>query len=307
MNTTLPAGYELPAELLAHQKTLDELITKAKKTRAAIDETAAQIPLLDVEAQELTAKLAVTDADRCTAEDSEVKALDAAIKKLAEALDSKQRALARAKNVLIVHEARAPEHDEAVQAAVIVLQNDLIAFGNGVMEQARAELLEKVKPLQGLFAALRTIGATGEARAVREFVEAAYVPDPKGFSNSVGYERRFGTNLLAEQPDPEHAQLAAHLSAALAPIRASLAAGKALGTFVPLDRRPRPYIRRGDSPGELTRAGNAARIAAQGQVAPSEITSSAPQASGFTRKHRADGTSIDAEESRISSLVRRLA
>jgi hypothetical protein len=255
MNITDPAGHELPAafklpdELLAHQKALDDLVAKAKKTRAAVDETATQLPLLDEELQELTAKLAVKDADRWTAEDSEVKALDAEVKKFADALDAKQRALNRARNALIIHEARAPEHDEEVQAAVIVLENDLIAFGGDMTENLRAELLEKVKPLQGVFEAFRAIGALG-GPGVRDVIEAAYVPDPKGFmrmqASGMGW-MNYGTNLLAEAPEAEHAQQAGAIVEALRPVRASLAAAKGLGAYVPLDKRPKPYVRRGYS------------------------------------------------------------
>jgi hypothetical protein len=245
---TLPAGYELPAELLDHQKALDELVAKAKKTRAAVDVAAAQIPALDAEVQELTAKLAVKDADRYTAEASEVKSLDAEVKKLVDALDSKQRALNRAKNALIVQEARAPEHDEEVRSAVVVLENDLIDFGDTAIDLLRAELLEKVKPLQGVFAAMRVISLNTAGMAAREFVDAAFLPDPKEFNRaSVGGRMHFGTNLLAESPEPEYAQHAQAMSVALAPIRASLAAGKALGSYVPLDRRPKPYVRKGYS------------------------------------------------------------
>lgn len=245
-SSTQITSMALPPELLEDQQTLDEAVAKAKRTRAAVDETAANIPALEADVQELTTKLAEKDADRAIADDGDVKALDTEIKKLGVELDSAQRALNRAKNALKIHEARAPEQDEAVQAAVVVLEQDLIALGGNMLEQLRAEILEKVKPLQGVFAAFRALRALGN-EGVRDVIDAAWVPDPKGFMRlSAGAgSMNYGTNLLAEAPEPEHAQLAESISKAVAPVRASLAAAKALGSYVPLDKRPKAYVRRG--------------------------------------------------------------
>lgn len=299
---TLPSGLELPPELLAHQKALDELVDKAKRTRAAVDTTAAQIPVLDEGVQELTAKLAVKDADRCTAEDGEVKALDAEIRKLAEALDAQQRALNRAKNALIIHEARAPEHDEAVQAAVMVLENDLIKYSDKTLDQLRAELLEKVKPLQGVFAALRCLDQRMGSLA-RDVCDAAFVPDPRAFNRVHAHGAgpiNYGTNLLAEAPESEHAQLADAIRAALGPVRASIAAAKGLGTYTPIAARPKPYVRKGQE------VGLGWKKPAQPQAnGPAPL----PPSSGFKRTMKSDGTPIDEEPTaaKLRSLVARMA
>lgn len=296
-----PAEVQLPAALLANQHALDDAVSKAKRTRAAVDETAAQIPALEAQVQELGAKLAEKDADRAIAEDADIKALDAEIKKLGADLDSTQRELNRARNALKVHEERAPEHDEVVRAAVNVLENDLLTFSSDVIERLRTEILEKVKPLQGVFAAFRALGPLGGI-AIRDVIDAAYIPDPKGFVRMQGGtgvgSLNCGTNLIAQEPEPDHAELAKAISQALAPVRASLVAGKALGSYVPLARRPKPYVRQGMVSGEATRAAAAARENSEAAKPAALPAAQQAQASGFRRKHHADGSAIDGDMGR---------
>lgn len=312
------AGVDLPAELLADQKALDDAVAKAKRTRAAVDETAAQIPALDAQVQELTAKLAEKDADRAIAEDVDVKGLDAEVNRLGADLDSTQRGLNRARNALKVHEERAPALDEEVRAAVVVLENDLLTFSGDLTERLRAEILERCKPLQGAFAALRALGPLGGV-GVRDVIDAAYIPDPRGFVRMQGGTGvgsiNCGTNLLAGEPEPEHAELAKAITQALAPVRASLVAGKALGSYVPLDKRPKPYVRKGWSSQGVTgeRRAAAEQSTAHASSAQSQLPQAAqggpaaqPQASGFQRKHHADGTPIDGDMGRqmVDNMMR---
>lgn len=257
---------ELPPQLVADHKALDHAIAKAKRTRAAVEEAAAQIPVLEAEVQELTAKLAEKDADRAIADDAEVKALDAEIKKIASDVDSKQRSLNRARNAVQVLEARAPEHDAELRDAAVAAENDIRVLAGNLMEQLRAQLLEQVKPLQGVLAALRAVAPI--APQVREYTAAVCLPDLKGFAGTQQhFGMVFGVNLLAEEPDVEHGRLAAAITEALCPIRASLAAAKSLGAFVPLAKRPKPYVRKSWTNDGVTGEKRAAAEAAQSEAA----------------------------------------
>jgi hypothetical protein len=142
-----------------------------------------------------------------------------------------------------------------------------------------------------VFAALRSLDQRIGSLA-RDVCDAAFVPDPKGFnrvqSHGGGF-MNFGTNLLAEQPEPEHGALAADLRETLAPVRASIAAGKALGTYVPLAKRPKPYVIKGQKVGLGWKESPPAAEPATQQPAPG------PQ------------SSEDPDNRRLRSLVSRLA
>jgi hypothetical protein len=291
--TELGAGLQLPADLIEHHKALDESVAKAKRMRAAVDETAAAIPTLEAEAKRLDEQIGEKDADLSVAmvdDERKVKILDVELKKLAGELASKQQALHRSRNIIKVLESRAPEQDEVVQQAVIVLENDLLRFGDSMMDQIRAELLEQVKPLQGVFAAIRALAPVGDSN-VRELIQAAHVPDPSDCRRIQGPgvgAMTFGTNLLALEPEPEYRARAEAISATLAPIRTSIVAAKALGNYLPLDRRPKPYVRRG-----YTMDGEATRAARAKEAAEAERAAAEAQRPGFKRSINSGGSLVD--------------
>jgi hypothetical protein len=130
-----------------------------------------------------------------------------------------------------------------------VLHISIESFGGELADRLRAQLIETMKPVQGLFAAFRAIAHLGN-RQMSDVIAAAYVPDPSGFMRVPGNAHgqdwvNYGVNLLDQQPEDQHLQLSRTIAEALAPVRASLGAGRAWTQYVPLARRPKRYVRKG--------------------------------------------------------------
>jgi hypothetical protein len=82
---------------------------------------------------------------------------------------------------------------------------------------------------------------------LRDFLAAALVPDPDGFMRfpAGGGWVNQGANLLDMPPDDIGAAAARAITEGLKPVRESLAAARAHSNYVPLAKRPKPYVRKG--------------------------------------------------------------
>ena len=100
-----------------------------------------------------------------------------------------------------------------------------------------------VKPLLRIMEKARAVGP-----ALNDFCRGAYVPDPVGFilanSNIGTTTGNIGFNLLSEAsglPNP--------IAEVMAPVNAALNALRAHRPYVPLAKRPQPYVIKGSSEG----------------------------------------------------------
>jgi hypothetical protein len=238
------ASYAPSAELLAARDAVEAARQRSARVREQVDATAMQITALEGEVHKLQTDLANREAERALADDGAAKKLDAEIKRLAGDLDSKSRELNRARNLLQALETKAPEIDEEVRAAGTVLQSEQGIWASNAAQALRNELQEAVRPLVRVMARARAVGGP----ELRDFLSAALVPDPEGFMRfpvSGGGWVNQGTNLLDAPPDEIGAAAARAISENLKPVRESLAAVRSHGDYVPLAKRPKPYVRKG--------------------------------------------------------------
>ncbi len=237
--------YALTPEVIQAIEAVHDAIARRKVLDEAVNEAPARIAALEQEADRMRGELARLDADIALCDDAEVPAKERAIKKLDGDLSTKETELRRARARLDALEARAPEIDAAVSEAGYVLNLETNSLAESFKERISEELREAVKPLLPILEKARAVGPL-----MNDFCQAAYLPDPAGFylarSNNNANFANIGFNLLSGAsglPNP--------INEVMAPVNAALAAWRGHKPYLPLAKRPVPYVRKGawDGPG----------------------------------------------------------
>ncbi|WP_342616977.1 hypothetical protein [Rhodoferax sp. GW822-FHT02A01] len=231
-------------ELIAAKDAVIVARKQAEKLRQRVDESAADIVTQNAELDRLTRELSEKQADRALADDDQVKALDAEIKKLIDKVDAKSRELNRTRNLIEALEVKAPEVDAAVVDAQQILGIERHIWSEVIIDAIRDELEAAVRPLIGVMAKAKAFGRFNGF--LSDFLNAAWVPaDPKSFLRAANgaYAYNIGRNLLDGSPDDAQRAHADAIVAAVAPIYQQLNMKHA--EYVPLDKRPKPYVKKG--------------------------------------------------------------
>lgn len=262
--------YAISPELVAAKDELDSAKQKATKLRQRVDEAAADAVALKLEVDSLTLELSGKQADRALADDDQVKALDGEIKKLIEKVDAKSRELNRMNALVEALEAKAPQVDEDVAVAKNLLNWERGVWVGSILDTLRDELAEAVRPLIGVLAKAKAMSQCSEG--LRDTLLAAWVPDPQNFMRMTNgaYSCNQGRNLLDGRPDEHQRAEAEAITIALLPINQLISAPHS--EYVPLAKRPKPYVRKG-----YTMHGRAADEAPFGQASKTEPEPVAPK------------------------------
>ena len=241
-------GYALTPEVKAAIQDVHDAVARRKLLDEATDASPARIAEIEQDANRLRGEIASQEADIALCDEAEAPAKEKAIRKLADELTAKERELNRAKARLEALEARAPEIDAAIDEAARMLNLEVGMLAESFKVRISEELREAVKPLLPIMEKARAVG-----RPCSDYFQAAYLPDAGGFVLSNKYigaiSGHVGANLLdsaSGEPNP--------ITEVMAPVYAALNMLRAHRAYVPLAKRPKPYVRKGawDGPGGRT-------------------------------------------------------
>ncbi|MGA3845967.1 hypothetical protein ACI2UC_20310 [Ralstonia nicotianae] len=246
--TNKHGGYALTPEVETAIQAVHDALARRKLLDEAANASPARIAEIEQEANHLRGEIASQEADIVLCDEAEAPAKEKAIRKLADELTAKERELSRARARLDALEARAPEIDAAIDEAARMLKLEVSMLAGSFKVRICEELREAVKPLLPIMERARAVGLP-----FNDYFQAAYLPDPEGFILSTQYigaiSGHVGVNLLngaSGEPNP--------ITEVMAPVNAALNALRAHRPYVPLAKRPKPYVRKGawDGPGGRT-------------------------------------------------------
>lgn len=257
-NTTV-AEIQAPRFALAiDAETIDELrglLDQRKKLDDAVNGAPAEIAAAESELTTLRHQLGALEADVVLIDDAKLPALQKEIAKLADTIDAKDLAVRRIKARVDALEARAPELDGKIEIAIGYVRVEANMAGQNLQTELAAMLRDKVADIRNIYAQVRALQRAVPLQQARDFIACAHVPDLEHclVSYLSGVPHDSSRNLLA-QMDEGTATAEAEIEEALKPIAEAFALARKHRLYVPLARRPVPYVRKGawDGPGGRT-------------------------------------------------------
>lgn len=240
------ATFAITAEGIEAIDALNRALDRRKKLDDAVGSAPAQIAGAESELQSLRSELAAKEAEIVWVDDAKVPAMEKEIAKLVAAIEAKDREILRAQGRVKALEDRADEIDAEVEQAKTMLNVEASMAAVEVQANIAAELRLKVKELQSIFAKVRCLNRLTPIGTTTDFLASAYLPDlemvmripgPNGFSNT--------TPNLLDVVTEETRRAETEIAQQLKPIAEALVAGRRHRPYVPLARRPVPYVRKG--------------------------------------------------------------
>lgn len=218
--------------------------------RRVNDEHASQIPdqisIAQIELDSLGARIV----------DSELALLQVTDKKLPDAMKAREALeqqqvecelrIRRLRTKLSAIESRAPDLDEKIELATGVVRIEANMASEALQSQLAEEIREKTKDLQLLYAKVRALHRLVPMPRTDDFLLDAYIPDLEACMRINTGTSSYNTapNLLVGT-SPETQRAEAEIVALLKPISAAIAAGRQHRPYIPLAKRPQPYVRKG--------------------------------------------------------------
>lgn len=234
--------YAVTPELQSASTAVADAIALCKRLSDQLGATESQIKGLEADVEQLTAERATAEAALALADGDDVKALDKAALRLDSDLGAKERELRRLRARVAALEEEGPKLHEAVRLRAQELDVELGLWCTDAADALTPEVEAAAKQLAAAIEKAHAIGGP----TMRDFTDAAYVPRPSGFMRQRvnGGWYNAGANLL--QPPPQGlGEEAAAIHSQILPIRQAVLNGKVYPEYVPLSRRPRPYVRKG--------------------------------------------------------------
>jgi hypothetical protein len=234
---------------------LRELIGQRKKLDDAVNSAPADIFAAEGELSEMRRQLSVLEADVVLVDDAKLPSLQKEIEKLAGTIDVKDLAVRRLKGRLEALESRAPDLDSKIEIAIGYVRIEVNIAAQSLQSQLAEELRDKVKTVRMLYAQVRALQSVVPLPQTNDFLLCAHVPDLEQCmaSYASGAPRDVSQNLLALVDDGT-AAAESEVAEALKPIAEALMVARKHRPYVPLAKRPAPYVRKGawDGPGGRT-------------------------------------------------------
>ncbi|MFJ1214527.1 hypothetical protein [Burkholderia pyrrocinia] len=231
---------------------LRELLDQRKKLDDAVNAAPAEINSLETELSSLRQQMASLEADIVLVDEAQLSAKQKQIKALDTAVAEKDLAVRRAKARLEALEARAPDLDEKIEIAIGFVRVEANIASHSLRSDIAEELRGKLHELQLIYAKVRALHGLVRDDRTGDFLQSALIPD---LDQCMRIITRNGTyeasaNLLDTRND-DTAAAEAQISEAMRPITEVLALARKHRPYVPLTKRPAPYIRKGawDGPG----------------------------------------------------------
>lgn len=217
------------------------------KVAAKINEAAAQLPALEADLQRLAGEVGAEEGKLALADaPAEIKRHEKVIKDLMAESETKEREVKRLRARIQALEEQAPALDEALRAAVSDLRIEFSGWQSDLADRIGSELEVLVAPIRQLVAMAKAAAYGAGTSNLSDFVAAAYIPSPSNFlrTRDHGGWVNLGRNLLEGLPNSLPAEAAA-ITAQCLPVLQALRAAESHTAYVPLARRPVPYVRKG--------------------------------------------------------------
>ncbi len=231
---------------------LSGLLDQRKKLDDAVNSAPADIASAEAELAHLRYRLGALEADVVLVEDAKLPALQNEIAQLADTIDAKDLAFRRLKARIDALEARAPDLDTKIELAIGYVRVEANMAASSLQSVLAAELRAKVAEIRNIYAQVRTLLGAAPLQQASDFLACAHVPDLEHcFVSYVrGVPHDSSQNLLALR-DESTAAAEAEIVEALKPIAEAFAMARKHRPYVPLAKRPVPYVRKGtwDGPG----------------------------------------------------------
>ncbi|VWM20544.1 hypothetical protein [Burkholderia lata] len=231
---------------------LRELLDQRKKLDDAVNSAPAEIHLLETELSSVRQQLAALDAEVVLIDETQLPAKQKQIKVLDGVIVEKDFAVRRAKARIETLEALAPDLDEKIEIAIGFVRVEASIASQSLRSDIAEELRDKVHELQLIYAKVRALNGLVRDDRTSDFLQSALVPDldhcMRVTTRSVTCE--MSTNLL-ELKNDDTAAAETLISEVMRPITDVLALARKHRPYVPLAKRPAPYVRKGawDGPG----------------------------------------------------------
>ncbi|EIN02299.1 hypothetical protein WQE_04902 [Paraburkholderia hospita] len=245
-------------DLAIDAETLNELrglLDQRKKLDDAVSSAPSEIAAGEAELAGLRHQLAMLEADVVLVDDDEFPKLQKQIADLSEVIDAKDLAFRRLKSRLKALEDRAPELDNKIELAIGYVRVDANIAAQNLQAELASELRSKVAEIRSIYAQVRALQSVIPLQQARDFLVCAHVPDLDHCMVSYphGIPRDFSQNLLEQRDDATEAA-ESQIAEALKPITDAFLLARKHNPYVPLAKRPVPYVRKGawDGPGGRT-------------------------------------------------------
>ncbi|MBJ9674502.1 hypothetical protein [Burkholderia gladioli] len=239
----------IDAETLSN---LHDLLDQRKKLDDAVNAAPAEIGAAEAELSALRQQMATLEADTILIDDAQLAQAQKRIQSLDGVIAQKEIGLRRAKARLEALEARAPDLDEKIEIAIGYVRIEASIAADSLRAEIAEELRTKVRDLQLIYAKVRALNGLVRTERTSDFLMSALIPD---LDHSLRVTTKAGTfeqstNLLEVKSDDTSAAEAV-VSEALRPITDALLLARKHRPYVPLAKRPTPYVRKGawDGPG----------------------------------------------------------
>ncbi|MBU9379411.1 hypothetical protein [Burkholderia gladioli] len=239
----------IDAETLSN---LHDLLDQRKKLDDAVNAAPAEIGAAEAALSALRQQMATLEADIILIDDAQLAQSQKRIQALDGVIAQKEIGLRRAKARLEALEARAPDLDEKIEIAIGYVRIEASIAAGSLRAEIAEELRTKVRDLQLIYAKVRALNGLVRTERTSDFLMSALIPD---LDHSLRVTTKAGTfeqstNLLEVKSDDTSAAEAV-VSEALRPITDALLLARKHRPYVPLAKRPTPYVRKGawDGPG----------------------------------------------------------
>lgn len=242
--STNAARYALTLEITAAHLAVEAARQKSSRHSEQVNLVAAQIAELDSEIPLLEKGLADHEAAMTFAEDSEIAAMEKTAMRLSTVIEMKARVLNRSRAKLKALEDMAPSVDDEVVTAGGSLRLEVGIWMQGVVQELSEELSEALKPVIGILAKARAIGGS----ELSDFLASVSVPDPVDCKlvPAASGAYNIGSNLLDLPADADQQAAANELHSQIAPVRRAATEACGHAAYIPLARRPKPYVIKGN-------------------------------------------------------------
>jgi hypothetical protein len=229
---------------------LRDLIEQRKKLDEATNNAPGEIAAAEADLASLHRELAVREADVVFIDDSKLPALQKEIAKLSGAIDSKDITVRRLRARLESLEARAPDLDNKIDLAIGYMRLEANMGAQNLQAALAENLRSKVAEVRMIYAQVRALDRLVPMHRTRDFLISAHMPDLDSCMVINSGSERYDTapNLLAIT-DAETVSAEAEIVEAMKPISDALKLASSHRPYVPLAKRPQPYVFRGSNQG----------------------------------------------------------
>jgi hypothetical protein len=246
------AQYALTSEAGTVVEDLVTALDRRKKLNDAVETLPREIAAAKLEHQQMTSELASMETDVVWIDASKLPALQKDIAKLSETIQAKDLEIRRAAARLGALEERAPEIDGEIKAAIQMLNHEAVIASDSIQAVLAEELRSSVVAVRTVHAKIRALQKFVPILRISDFLLDAYIPD---LDSCMRLHTGDGSNTYKTAPnllaisDAGTQRAEAEIEAALKPISDAMRIARGHHDYVPIAKRPQPYVIKGSNEG----------------------------------------------------------